>query len=192
LIRIKSMKILAILNIPFEAAKAAMVSEISEEGIGYDDAFASRAALTIVENRVMWATAMSGFTYEVMPSQTGETHLTYTGARRGWLAQELLPSPLEEKNIEVLYVEGTYGSFKTEEASRRWGAEICAEEVYEPLVEYESQKAFAVAYAIGAGLVDQTLNKGVTWVGSSPIEREVEKLARDGRIPSANKILWPN
>ncbi|HBI33963.1 MAG TPA: hypothetical protein DEA43_03895 [Candidatus Moranbacteria bacterium] len=83
---------------------------IGQEGIGFEEDFNSSATLS--EDGTMWITAWSGFKYAIMnPSSSENATVQYDGALNGFQCQELLPFALKGE-VQIISVEGTYGSFE--------------------------------------------------------------------------------
>ena len=81
--------------------------DIEVEGIGFENDFNSIAIIT--DNGNTWVTWWSSFEYTVIDSSfrtDGKTILKYTGAKNGFLQQELLP---EFKDVLIIEINGSYG-----------------------------------------------------------------------------------
>lgn len=115
-----------------------------EDYVGQDPDVSSTTAWWEAEDgALVWKTAWSGFTYTYSP-QTGEWE--YEGAERGFLRQDLLPPLLQPEihgsgsleHVEILRVEGSYGSFEGPQAlaayaERKRSVEAACRSTYEAL-----------------------------------------------------------
>ena len=106
--------------------------DIMTEGIGHDDM--GEAYLSTSEaGCLVWETCWSGFHYTQLSVVGGKEVWEYKGAEAGFRAQNLLPLPLQappqgdeawvetiHEGIEVLSVEGTYGTFEGRQALQKY------------------------------------------------------------------------
>ncbi len=92
-------------NIAGAALTARFTAAIDEEGVGFD-AFGGTARLE--EGGRTWRTATSQFTYTIQnPEDGGPAIVEYSGAWRGFLAQELIPAELRGMTSYAKVVEGS-------------------------------------------------------------------------------------